>query len=117
MSDLAGDVAIIDGELYPLSHFDFSIEANIDRVNGIGSFKSQTIQTGQQVSGSFESFRDIDQGVVQLGSPERHTIYFFSEEEGMKRRYTFDDVIFKPTPPDNTSTQTTDFVAESYAVD
>lgn len=116
-NELAGDVAFIDGELYPLDYFEYNVEHDIDEVVLASGMKSQTVVSGTSIAGTIETYREIKLP-AHLGLPERHRVYLFTEQNGTKERIILDGVFFEPEAPrNNRKAQTVDFVAEELIYD
>lgn len=116
--ELAGNVAFVDGQLYPLRSFSCNVEEDVQNIGlGAHSMQSQTVTTGLSISGTLETYRKIDLP-AHLGRPEMHTVYLFSEKNGTSERVRLDGVFFEPQLPSNNSrTQTVDFIAKDIQYD
>lgn len=116
-NELAGNVAFIDGELYPLRSFECSVENNFEEVGFASQMKSQKVISGTEISGSMETYRKVELP-AHLGAPEMHRVYLFTQEDGTKERVILDGVFFEPKlPSNNKKTQTIEFIATEIQYD
>lgn len=115
--DLAGNVAFIDGQLYPLHSYECDVQKDVQNIGIASSMQSQKVTSGIDISGTLETYRIIDLP-AHLGTPKMHTVYLFDAQEGTSRRIKLDGVFFNPQlTRSNDRTQTVDFIAKEIQHD
>lgn len=114
--DLAGPVAVIEGKLYPLRSCDISRDVQTeDLLNGLGQ-KQTTVVTGEEISGTVESYRSYE--FPHLGAPAIESMYIFPPDGGTRKRLVVRDAIVSGTSRErNNRTQTIEFVAHEIETD
>lgn len=103
-------VAVIHGNVCPAGDVDFVVDYDYETIHD-GAGRSHRVQSGKTISGSIETFKDLD-----ILSPDWSTesgrIYVFPELSDLHERYVFEEAVISGRKSDlEAGAHTFDFMA------